>query len=81
MGCEMLTCHFSEKKERLPSVWEWGNARFQHWLAQKHGPYAGPRKPRRSPLDWSTRYLRERWDAGERNGTVLWSEPLFDKQH
>jgi len=20
MGCEMLTCHFSEKKERLPSV-------------------------------------------------------------
>lgn len=47
---------------------------IQHWLAQKHGPYAGPRKPRRSPLDWSTRYLRERWEAGERNGTVLWEE-------
>jgi transposase len=28
---------------------------IQHWLAQKHGLYAGPRKPRRSPLDWSTR--------------------------
>jgi hypothetical protein len=25
-------------------------------------------------LDWSTRYLRERWEAGERNGTVLWEE-------
>ncbi len=47
-----------------------GQRTIQHWLAQEHGPYAGPRKPRRSPLDWSTRYLRERWDAGERNGTV-----------
>jgi len=45
---------------------------IQRWLAQQHGPYTGPRKPRRSPLDWSTRYLRERWEAGERNGTVLW---------
>jgi hypothetical protein len=26
------------------------------------------------PLDWSTRYLRERWEGGERNGTVLWEE-------
>ncbi len=51
-----------------------GQRTIQHWLAQKHGPYAGPRKPRRSPLDWSTRYLRERWDAGERNGIVLWEE-------
>ncbi len=51
-----------------------GQRTIQHWLAQKHGPYAGPCKPRRSPLDWSTRYLRERWDAGERNGTVLWEE-------
>jgi transposase len=47
---------------------------IQRWLALQHGPYAGPRKPRRSPLDWSTRYLRERWEAGERNGTVLWEE-------
>src|SRR5260370_26559223 len=51
-----------------------GQRTIQHWLAQEHGHYAGPRKPRRSPLDWSTRYLRERWDAGERNGTVLWEE-------
>jgi len=51
-----------------------GQRTIQHWLAQEHGPYAGPRKPRRSPLDWSTRYLRQRWDAGERNGTVLWEE-------
>ncbi len=51
-----------------------GQRTIQHWLAQQHGPYAGPRKPRRSPLDWSTRYLRERWEAGERNGTVLWEE-------
>jgi len=51
-----------------------GQRTIQHWLAQEHGPYAGPRKPRRSPLDWSTRYLRERWEAGERNGTVLWEE-------
>jgi hypothetical protein len=47
---------------------------IQRWLAEGYGPYAGPRKPRRSPLDWSTRYLRERWEAGERNGTVLWEE-------
>ena len=51
-----------------------GQRTIQHWLAQANGPYAGPRKPRRSPLDWSTRYLRQRWDAGERNGTVLWEE-------
>src|SRR5260370_38620288 len=55
-----------------------GQRTIQHWLAQEHGPYAGPRKPRRSPLDWSTRYLRERWESGERNGTVLWEE-LQDK--
>jgi RNA polymerase subunit RPABC4/transcription elongation factor Spt4 len=51
-----------------------GPRTIQHWLALQHGPYAGSRKPRRSPLDWSTRYLRERWEAGERNGTVLWEE-------
>ena len=47
---------------------------IQHWLAQEHGPHAGTRKPRRSPLDWSARYLQKRWEAGERNGTVLWEE-------
>jgi len=51
-----------------------GQRTIQHWLAQGHGPYVGPRKPRRSPLDWSTRYLRERWEAGEHNGTLLWEE-------
>jgi len=51
-----------------------GQRTIQRWLALQHGPYAGPRKPRRSSLDWSTRYLRERWEAGERNGTVLWKE-------
>ncbi len=47
---------------------------IQRWLAEAHGPYTGPRKPRRSPFDWSTRYLRERWDAGSRNGTLLGGE-------
>lgn len=47
---------------------------IQLWLAQEHGAYAGSRKPRRSPLDWSTQYLRERWEAGEHNGTLLWEE-------
>lgn len=51
-----------------------GARTIQRWLAEGHGPYAGRRKPRRSPLDWSTRYLRERWEAGERNGTILWEE-------
>ncbi len=51
-----------------------GQRTIQHWLAQGHGPYAEPRKPRRSPLDWPTRYLRERWEAGEHNGTLLWEE-------
>ena len=46
---------------------------IQYWLTYKHGPYTQPRQPRRSSLDKSSmRYLRERWDAGERNGTVLW---------
>jgi len=47
---------------------------IQRWLSEGHGPYAGPRQPRRSPLDWSTRYLRQRWEAGEHNGTILWEE-------
>ncbi len=51
-----------------------GSRTIQGWLAQEHGPYAGMRKPRRSPFDWSTRYLRDRWEAGEHNGTVLWEE-------
>lgn len=51
-----------------------GQRTIQHWLAQGHGPYAGFRKPRGSPLDWAMRYLRERWEAGEHNGTVLWEE-------
>ncbi len=51
-----------------------GPRTIRRWLAVAHGPYAGRRKPRRSPFDWSTRYLRERWEAGERNGTVLWEE-------
>ncbi|MFL5655238.1 MAG: helix-turn-helix domain-containing protein [Ktedonobacteraceae bacterium] len=32
-----------------------GQRTIQHWLAQRHGPYAGRGLPRRSPLDWSTR--------------------------
>ena len=47
---------------------------IQHWLTKEHGPYAGARRPRRSPLDWSAQYLQTRWEAGERNGTVLWEE-------
>jgi transposase len=46
---------------------------IQYWLTQKHGAYTQPRKPRSNSLDRSLmRYLREHWDAGERNGTVLW---------
>jgi transposase len=46
---------------------------LQYWLTQKHGPYTQPRQPRENSLDRSSmRYLRERWEAGERNGTVLW---------
>jgi transposase len=51
-----------------------GQRTIRRWLAQEHGAYAGPRKPRRSPLDWSTRYLRQRWEEGEHNGTLLWEE-------
>lgn len=47
---------------------------IQRWRAQEHGPNTGTRKPRRNPFDWSTRYLRQRWDEGEHNGTVLWEE-------
>lgn len=51
-----------------------GQRTIPRWLAQEHSADAGPRKPRRSPLDWSTKYLRERWEAGEHNGTLLWEE-------
>jgi transposase len=51
-----------------------GERTIRRWAAEAHGPSAGRRKPRRSPLDWSTQHLRERWEAGERNGTVLWEE-------
>lgn len=51
-----------------------GQRTIQRWLAQEHGAYAGTRNPRRSPLDWTTPYLRERWEAGEHNGTLLWEE-------
>lgn len=44
------------------------------WLAQQHGPYTAERKPRRSPFDWTTPYLHQRWEEGERNGRVLWEE-------
>lgn len=47
---------------------------IERWLAQQHGPHTAVRKPRRSPLDWTTLYLHQRWEAGERNGTVLWEE-------
>lgn len=45
---------------------------IQYWLEHKHGPYTQPRKPRSSSLDKSMRYLQERWEAGEHNGSVLW---------
>lgn len=44
------------------------------WLAQEHGPHAGPRKRRAGPLDWTTPYLRARWEAGQDNGLRLWEE-------
>ena len=51
-----------------------GQRAIQRWRVQEHGPYAGSRKPRRSLLDWSVWYLREGWEAGEHNGTVLWEK-------
>lgn len=47
---------------------------IERWRAQQHGVHASPRKPRQSPFDWITLYLHERWEAGERNGTLLWEE-------
>jgi transposase len=47
---------------------------IERWLTQRHGPYTTARKPRRSPFDWTTLYLHQRWEAGERNGRVLWEE-------
>ena len=47
---------------------------IERWRVQQHGAHARPRKPRRSPFDWITPYLQERWQAGERNGTLLWEE-------
>jgi len=49
-----------------------GARTIRRWLAQQRGPHTVPRKPRRGPFDWTTAYLRERWEAGEYNGMVLW---------
>jgi hypothetical protein len=81
MGCEMLTCHCSEKKERLPGVWEWGNARFSTGWHRSMVPMRGHANRAAARSIGRRASLSQRWDAGERNGTVLWSEPLFDKQH
>ena len=53
-----------------------GRRTVHRWLSPEHGPYAKPRKSHRRSLDqeWVLAYLRERWEAGEHDGTVLWKE-------
>ncbi len=41
------------------------------WLGRGDVPYAGPRKPRSSPLDPYKTYLLERWHQGCRTGAQL----------
>jgi len=43
----------------------------RHWLSRGDIPYAGPRKPRSSPLDPYKTYLLERWHQGCRSGAQL----------
>jgi transposase len=43
----------------------------RHWLSRGNIPYAGPRKPRSSPLDPYKTYLLERWHQGCRSGAQL----------
>jgi transposase len=47
---------------------------IERWLTQEHGPSMAERQPRRSPFEWTTPYLHQRWEEGERNGRVLWEE-------
>jgi hypothetical protein len=74
IGLQDGACSLQESDRTIAKRLGVGPRTIQRWLAEGHGPYAGPRKPRRSPLDWSTRYLRQRWEAGECNDTVLWQE-------
>jgi transposase len=43
----------------------------RQWLSRGDVPYAGPRKPRSSPLDSYKTYLLERWQQGCRTGAHL----------
>jgi transposase len=47
---------------------------IRHWLSRGDVPYAGPRKPRSSPLDPYKTYLLERWRQGCRSGAQLETE-------
>ncbi len=46
----------------------------QSWLAAGTFPEAKKRRKKQSSFEPFARYVRARWEAGERNGLTLWEE-------
>ncbi len=59
------------KSAEIAAVVGMNERTVRHWLSRGNIPYAGPRKPRSSPLDPYKTYLLERWHQGCRSGAQL----------
>src|SRR5258708_11666074 len=59
------------KSAEIAAVVGMAERTVRHWRERGDIPYAGPRKPRSSPLDSYKTYLLERWHQGCRSGAQL----------
>ena len=59
------------KSAEIAAVVGMAERTVRHWRERGDIPYAGPRKPRSSPLDPYKTYLLERWQQGCRSGAQL----------
>jgi transposase len=59
------------KSAEIAAVVGMNERTVRHWRERGDVPYAGPRKPRSSPLDPYKTYLLERWQQGCRTGAQL----------
>jgi len=59
------------KSAEMAAVVGMAERTVRHWRERGDIPYAGPRKPRSSPLDPYKTYLLERWHQGCRSGAQL----------
>ena len=59
------------KSAEIAAVVGMAERTVRHWRERGNIPYAGPRKPRSSPLDSYKTYLLERWHQGCQSGAQL----------